>query len=70
MIKDSLKNLVSNYFGDFNEMSDDRKDEVFLELHKEMTLLFSRDFCVSDPIIALERINLINNDNKGTTQGG
>jgi hypothetical protein len=59
MIRDSLKNLINTYFANLDEMSDDKKDEVFLEIHKELVFLLNRDFGVSDPIITMERLNLI-----------
>lgn len=67
MINIDLKKVIEKYFGEIDKMSSDRSTEVFLELHKELVLIMAKEFEISDPIIGIANLNLINkdkNDNK------
>jgi hypothetical protein len=69
MLRDSLTTLIGQHYGEISKMDDNKLSEVFLELHKELVFIFHRDFTVSDPIIDVESINLIDAD-KGTDKTG
>jgi hypothetical protein len=69
MLRDSLTTLIGQHYGEVSKMDDNKLSEVFLELHKELVFIFHRDFTISDPIIDVEPINLIDAD-KGANKTG